>query len=75
MFNKFTVITKTINMSDGESVTWVNKDTEKEARDKFFDECSTVGGNPQTKACEVIVLNPNGNILRIEPIDNEQYTK
>lgn len=73
MFNKFTVITKTINMSDGENLTSVTKDTEKEAKDKFYDECSTVGGNPQTKACEVIILDPNGDVMKSEKIDNSKY--
>lgn len=73
MFNKFTVITKTINMSDGESLTYKDKDTEKEAIDLFYNNCSSYGTNPQTKACEVIVLAPDGTFIRVERIDNSQY--
>lgn len=73
MFNKFTVITKTINMEDGENVEWKLKDTEKEAIDLFYNSCSSHGTNPQTKACEVIVLDLEGNIKRMDKIDNNKY--
>lgn len=73
MFNKFTVITKTINMSDGEAVVTKDKDTEKEAMDLFYNNCSSYGTNPQIKACEVIVLAPNGDVIRMEKIDNSIY--
>ena len=73
MFNKYTVITKTINMENGESVVAKDKETEKEAMDLFYNNCSSYGTNPQTKACEVMVLNPNGDINRIEKIDNSKY--
>jgi len=73
MFNKYTVITKTINMSDGEAVVTKDKDTEKEAMDLFYNNCSSYGTNPQTKACEVIVLAPNGDVIRMEKIDNSVY--
>lgn len=73
MFNKYTVITKTMNMSDGENVDWKLKDTEKEAIDLFYNNCSSFGTNPQTKSCEVIVLNPNGDIDKMEKINNSKY--
>ena len=73
MFNKFTVITKTINTEDGENVEWKLKDTEKEAIDLFYNSCSSYGTNPQTKACEVIVLDLEGNIKRMDKIDNNKY--
>lgn len=73
MFNKYTIITKTINLSDGESVVTKDKDTEKEAMDLFYYNCNSYGTNPQTKACEVIVLDPNGDIKRVEKIDNTKY--
>lgn len=73
MFNKYTVITKTINKDNGEDVNWKLKDTEKEAIDLFYNNCSSYGTNPATKACEVIVLEPNGNIFRMEQIDNSKY--
>lgn len=68
MFNKYTVITKTINKEDGENVVWALKDTEKEANDLFYNNCSSYGTNPQTKACEVIVIKPDGDILKLEKI-------
>ena len=75
MFKMYTVITKTINMNDGETIVTANKDTEKEAVDLFYNNCSSHGTNPQVKACEVIVLKPSGDIYRLEKIDNEQYIK
>ena len=75
MFKMYTVITKTINMNDGESTVTDNKDTEKEAIDLFYNNCYSYGTNPQVKACEVIVLKPSGDIYRLEKIDNEQYIK
>lgn len=73
MFNKFTVIAKTINLSDGESVVLKDKETEKEAIDLFYYNCNSYGTNPQTKACEVLIINPDGDIMRIEKIDNSKY--
>lgn len=73
MFKKWRVITSIINMADGESDTVTHKDTQKEAMDFFYDQCSKIGGNAQTKGVEVIVVRPDGGIHRIEQIDNAQY--
>ena len=73
MFKKYTLIAKTMNLSDGEDLNFETKDTEKEIIDLFYDKCSQLGGNPQTKACEIIILDPNGDLIRIEKIDNSKY--
>lgn len=73
MFKKFIVFTRTINLSDGENVTTATKDTEREAYDLFYDNLSKFGGNEQTKAVEVIIFNPSGNIEKIDTRDNSEY--
>ena len=73
MFKKFVVMTRTINLSDGENVTNVPKDTEREAYNLFYDNLSKLGGNEQTKAVQVIVFNPNGEIAKIDERDNSKY--
>lgn len=75
MFNKYRIISATMNMSDGEATDVVMKDTEKEAMDTFYNKCSSLGTNPATKACEVVVLSPNGDLVRIEKIDNTAYAE
>ena len=73
MFNKYRVITFTRNMSDGETTFKEEKNTEKEAMDMFYKNCDSYGTNPSTKACEVVVFNPSGNIIKMEMIDNSKY--
>lgn len=73
MFNKFRVVTFTRNMSDGEATFSKEFNTEKEAMDKFYADCNSYGTNPQTKTCEVVVFNPEGNISKMEMIDNSKY--
>lgn len=73
MFEKWRVITFTRNMSDGETSFKEELDTEKKAWDKFYYNCNSYGTNPSTKACEVIIVNPNGDIIRIEKINNAKY--
>lgn len=73
MFKTYKVITITINNNDGESHDYAEKATEKEAMDLFYNRCSSYGTNPATKACEVVVLNPDGDLVRMEKIDNGKY--
>lgn len=73
MFKTWKVTVYAINMSDGESEQTYRANTEKEAMDKFRDWCASYGNNPATKACEVIVVHPNGMIHRTEIIDNMAY--
>lgn len=70
MFNSWLVITRTINVSGGEAEVTARKDTEKEAMDLFYNNLSSYGTNPSTKACQVIVVKPNGDFARFETIDN-----
>ena len=73
MFNKYRVITFTKNMKDGETTFKEEFNTEKEAMDRFYFNCNSYGSNPETKACEVIVFNSKGDIIKFEKIDNTQY--
>ena len=73
MFNKYRIITFTRNMSDGETTFTDEKDTEKEALDLFRSNCASYGNNPATKTCEVVLFDTNGNIMKMEMIDNTKY--
>lgn len=73
MFNNYRVLTITKNIEDGESQTVTVKPTEKEAMDIFYYNCNSYGTNPSTKVCEVMVINPSGEVKRVEIIDNSKY--
>ena len=74
MFKKYRVVVSVINLSDGESDEVIRKDTFKEAKDLFYDKLSQLGGNPQTKAVSVIILDTNGNVIKSDKIDNSIYS-
>ena len=73
MFNKYFVIQIVKNMSDGVSQSIEAFDTEKIAKDKFYDKLSSLGGNPQTKTVRVVMLNADGLPIKDELIDNSIY--
>lgn len=73
MFNTWKVTVYAINMSNGESEVTYRAIDEKDAMIKFRDWCASYGNNPATKACEVVVLNPDGDLVRMEKIDNSKY--
>lgn len=73
MFNKYFVVQIVKNMSDGVSQSIEAFDTEKLAKDKFYDKLSSLGGNPQTKIVRVLMLNADGVLVKDEIIDNTPY--
>lgn len=73
IFNSWRVIVLTRNLSDGETEFTNRYESEKEAMDNFYKSCSSYGVNPATKACEIVVLNPDGDLMRMEKIDNSKY--
>ena len=70
MLNKYFVCNFIVNQSGGNSENTLRFDTEDEARKKFFDLCSSVGGNPQTRAMHIEIKNPNGLTIKYEDIEN-----
>lgn len=73
MFNKYFVVQITKNMSDGVAQSIDAFDSEKEAKDKFYDKLSSLGGNPQVKVVRVLMLNADGILMKEEIIDNTPY--
>lgn len=71
--NKWFVIRMTVNMSGGNAEEVKRFDTEKEARDTFYKWNDSYGTNPQTKYYEALLINPSGDTIRIEKIDNAKY--
>lgn len=74
MFENYRVIRITKNIEGGEAHNIDVKKTLKDAMDAFYNQLSSYGTNPSTKICEVIVLDPNGEITRMEVIDNSKYS-
>lgn len=73
MFNKYFLETITRNMSDGVAQEIKAYDSEREARDKFYDKLSSLGGSAQTKYARIELKNSDGNLVKLEVIDNAKY--
>lgn len=73
MFEKYFILQLMMNQSGGTSTEATMYDDEKKAIDKFRDKASQLGGNPQTKFCNLYLYNPNGDVIKFEAIDNAKY--
>lgn len=73
MFGKYFVVKISMNLEGGVAQTIEAFETERKAKDKYYDYLSTFGGNPQTKLLKVVLLNANANEMKEETIDNSIY--
>lgn len=79
-YNTYKLVTITKNMNDGDAINSeaLNKEvegklvpcTENEAILRCLNKASTVGGNPATQAVKCLLLNPEGNVIKIEEVEN-----
>lgn len=73
MFKTWKVSIYVINMAGGESEETYRAVNEKEALIKFRSWAASYGNNAATKACMIVVYNPDGDMFRYEKIDNSKY--
>lgn len=72
-FGKWLVLTISKNIEGGVSATVEKKDTKKSAMDLFYYNCDKIGTNPSTAFLEAMIINPYGDVEKVEKIDNTQY--
>ena len=63
MLNKYYVLVLSLNKSGGNSQEVKAYGTYNEAEEKYFDECSSYGGNAQTGYVVIQMLNPYGRVV------------
>lgn len=78
MFNNYKLVTLTLNTKGGEAQTIeaMTKEvdgeivpcTPKEAKLKFLNKLSSVGGNPATQNIKCILLDDNGNPVNVDEL-------
>lgn len=82
MYNYYFLTTITLNTSGGANATTENLTkevdgklvpcTEEESILKMFNKLSSVGGNKATQSIKCLLLNPNGDIIKVEEVSKPQ---
>lgn len=70
MLNKWIISILLVNQNGGNSDDTIYLETEDDARHKFWDKLSQLGGNPQTKAMHIEIKNPDGMMVKYEDVIN-----
>lgn len=73
MFEKWRLVQISKNIEGGESQECVAYATEKELMSQFWYRCDKVGTNPATQILEIMLINPDGGVIRKEVIDNTKF--
>lgn len=69
MLNKYFVMILSLNQSGGNAQEVKAYATYNEAEEKYFDECSSYGGNPQTGYVHIAMLDTYGREIPDRHVD------
>ena len=70
MSRLFVISILLVNQNGGNSDDTIYLETEDDAKHKFWDKLSQLGGNPQTKAMHIEIKNPDGRMVKFEDVIN-----